>query len=239
MCNEFLRQTTDEKLDERGVDANLRKEIAEYRAEARFLRALSYWHALDLFRNVPYVTEKDPIGSFFPKQGSAATVFSFIESELKDIENSIAPARTNQYARADQGAVWTLLAKLYLNAQVYIGTPKYTECLTYSKKVFNAGYTLEPEFRHLFLADNHKSNEIIFPIAFDGVHTRTWGGTTFIIRAGIGGSMIPSESGVASGWGGTRTTKQLVEKFSEIGGNILDFYTRTLLFLNIFLGKCT
>ena len=226
MCNEFLRQTTDEKLDERGVDANLRKDIAEYRAEARFLRALSYWHALDLFRNLPFVTEKDPIGSFFPEQGSPSTVFSFIETELKDIENSIAAARSNQYGRADQGAVWALLAKLYLNAQVYIGTPKYTECLAYSKKVFTAGYTLEPEFRHLFLADNHKSNEIIFPIAFDGVHTRTWGGTTFIIRAGIGGSMIPSESGVASGWEGTRTTKQLVEKFSEIGGNITDFAAR-------------
>lgn len=227
LCNEFMRQTTDEKLNERGVDANLKKEIASYRAEARFLRALSYWHALDLFRNVPFVTENDPIGSFFPEQGNAATIFNYIESELKDIENSIAPARTNQYGRADQGAVWTLLAKLYLNAQVYIGTAKNTECLTYSKKILNAGYTLDTEFRNLFLADNHKSNEIIFPITFDGVHTRTWGGTTFIIRAGIGGSMDPAESGVVSGWGGTRTTKQLVEKFSELGGNIVDFYTRT------------
>ena len=222
-----MRQTTDEKLNERGVDANLKKEIASYRAEARFLRALSYWHALDLFRNVPFVTENDPIGSFFPEQGNATTIFNYIESELKDIENSIAPARTNQYGRADQGAVWTLLAKLYLNAQVYIGTAKNTECLTYSKKILNAGYTLDTEFRNLFLADNHKSNEIIFPITFDGVHTRTWGGTTFIIRAGIGGSMDPAESGVVSGWGGTRTTKQLVEKFSELGGNIVDFYSRT------------
>lgn len=227
LCNEFMRQTTDEKLNERGVDANLKKEIDGYRAEARFLRALSYWHALDLFRNVPFVTEKDPIGSFFPEQGDPLTVFNFIESELKDIENSIAPVRTNQYGRADQGAVWTLLAKLYLNAQVYTGTQKNTECLTYSKKVLNAGYTLETEFRNLFLADNHTSKEIIFPIAFDGVHTRTWGGTTFIIRAGIGGSMLASESGVVSGWSGTRTTRQIVEKFSGIGGNIIDFYTRT------------
>lgn len=226
MCNEFLRQTTEEKLDSRGVDAALKEEIAGYRAEARFLRALSYWHALDIFRNVPFVTEEDPIGSFFPEQTNANDLFSFIESELKEIEDKIAPARTSQYGRADQGAVWALMAKLYLNAEVYTGTKKYTECLTYCKKVLNAGYTLEPKFNDLFLADNHRSNEIIFPIAFDGIHTRTWGGTTFIIRAGIGGNMVPADFGVAGGWGGTRTTRQIIEKFGEIGGTIVDFYPR-------------
>ncbi len=226
MCNEFLRQTTEDKLDSRGVDAALKEEIAGFRAEARFLRALSYWHALDIFRNVPFVTEEDPIGAFFPEQTNATDLFNFIESELKDIEGKIAPARTNQYGRADQGAVWSLMAKLYLNAEVYTGTKKYTECLTYCKKVLNAGYTLEPKFNNLFLADNHKSNEIIFPITFDGIHTRTWGGTTFIIRAGIGGNMVPADFGVSGGWGGTRTTRQIVEKFGEIGGTIVDFYTR-------------
>ena len=62
--NEFLRETTEAKLNERGVDAALAEEIRGFRAEARFLRALSYWHALDLFRNVPFVTENDPVGSF-------------------------------------------------------------------------------------------------------------------------------------------------------------------------------
>ncbi|MDX1409659.1 MAG: hypothetical protein R3330_16035, partial [Saprospiraceae bacterium] len=221
LCNEFLRETSDAKLNERGVDANLRAEIQGYRAEARFLRALSYWHALDLFRNVPFVTEEDAVGSFFPEQIQAADLFNYIESELLAIESLIAPARTNEYARADQGAVWTLLAKLYLNAEVYVGTNRYADCVTYCDKVVNAGYTLEPEYGHLFLADNHRSNEIIFPIAFDGINTRTWGGTTFIIRAGIGGLMDPSESGVASGWAGTRVTRQLVELFPEAAGGIL------------------
>ena len=64
ICNEFLRETTDAKLSERGVEADLRTEIQGFRAEARFLRALSYYHALDHFRNVPFVTENDPIGFF-------------------------------------------------------------------------------------------------------------------------------------------------------------------------------
>jgi len=228
MCNQFLRETTDGKLDERGVSGSLRDEIQGFRAEARFLRALSYWHALDHFRNIPFVTEADNVGAFFPRQAKAQEVFSYVESELLDIENKIATARSNEYARADQGAVWTLLAKLYLNAEVYVGENKYSQALTYCEKVLNAGYTLEPDYSHLFLADNHRSNEIIFPIAFDGIRTRTWGGMTFIIRAGIGGTISAAKSGVAGGWGGTRTTKQLVEKFpTNLTGIVVDYnYSR-------------
>ena len=227
ICNEFLRQTSAEALDRRNTSDALRKEIEEYRYEARFMRALSYWHALDEFRNVPFITEEDEVGAFNPKRIEAKDLFKYIESELLDIEDKIAPVRTNEYARADQGAVWMLLAKLYLNAKQYIGEEKYTECLTYSKKVMNGGYTLEPEFANLFLADNDHNDEIIFPIAFDGLSTQTWGGTTFIIRAGLGGNLNPLEgSGVKNGWQGTRTTKQIVEKFGEIGGVIIDFNKR-------------
>lgn len=219
ICNEYLRETTEEKLNSRGVDANLAAEITGYRAEARFLRALSYYHALDLFRNVPFVTEEDKVGAFFPEQINAADLFNYLESELKEIESQIASARSNPYGRADQGAVWALLSKLYLNAQVYTGTARNADCLEYCQKVIEAGYTLEQNYQYLFLADNHLSNEIIFPITYDGLRTRTWGGTTFIIRAAIGGSMDPLASGVASGWGGSRTTRQLVEKFpTNLGG---------------------
>ncbi len=221
ICNEYLRETTDAKLSERGVDATLAQKIQGYRAEARFLRALSYWHALDLFRNVPFVTEDDAVGSFFPNQILAPDLFAYIESELLAIENVIAPARTNEYGRADQGAVWTLLSRLYLNAETYIGTPRYTDCVTFCGKIINAGYTLEPDYEDLFLADNHRSNEIIFPITFDGVYTRTYGGTTFLVFGGIGGSMDPAESGVSGGWGGMRTTRQFVEKFPEDIGGII------------------
>ena len=221
LCNEFLRETTEEKVNARGADANLLEQVRGYRAEARFLRSLSYWHALDLFRNVPFVTEEDAVGSFFPEQIQAADLFNYIESELLAIESEIVPPRTNEYARADQAAVWTLLAKLYLNAEQYTGTQRYADCADYCARVVNAGYSLDPEYQHVFLADNHNSEEIIFPIAFDGVNTRTWGGMTFIIRAGIGGNMNPNESGVVSGWGGTRTTRQLVELFPEPGGIIV------------------
>ncbi len=212
-CNEFIRQTTDSKLTERGVSGALLEEVKEYRAEARFLRALSYYHALDLFGNVPFVTEADEVGFFMPNQIKRNELFNYVESELKAIEELMVDARTNEYARADKAAVWMLLSKLYLNANIYTGVEKNTECITYTNKVINAGYSLEATYENLFLADNNNANGVIFPIAFDGQFTQTWGGTTFLIHAAIGGSMDAADFGVNGGWGGLRTTSALVNKF--------------------------
>lgn len=218
LCNEFIRESSPEKLAERGIPEASRTDIALFREEARFLRALSYYHALDLFGNVPFVTEKDMVGAFFPEQISRADLFKYVETELLAVESKLSAPGQIEYGRADQGAVWTLLAKLYLNAEVYIKQPKYTESLTYSKKIIGAGYTLENKYQNLFLADNHKSKENIFTITQDGLHTKTWGGTTFIIHASIGGSMKPADYGVNGPWAGLRTTKQFVSKFINIAG---------------------
>ncbi|SHF44633.1 Starch-binding associating with outer membrane [Mariniphaga anaerophila] len=216
LTNEFIRETSPEKLSDRGIDETYRTDIEMYRKEARFLRALSYWHAIDMFGNVPFVTEKDEVGSFFPEQISRAELFDYVETELLDIESQLSAPGQVEYGRADQAAVWTLLAKLYLNAEVYINQSKYTECLTYCNKILNAGYSLEPEYEHLFMADNHKSNEIIFPITQDGNYTKTYGGVTFIIKASVGGNMDPDMFGIDGGWAGARTTKQFVGKFLDL-----------------------
>lgn len=215
VTNEFLRETTPTKLDERGVAEADKTVINTYRAEARFLRALSYYHAIDLFGSVPFVTEEDNVGSFFPEQISRDDLFTFLELELTSIENDLMDAGTNAYGRADKGAAWMLLAKLYLNAEVYIGESRYTECITYCENIIDAGYTLEPEFARLFMADNHTASGIIFPITFDGTFTRTWGGTTFIIHAAVGGTMAPGDFGIDGGWAGLRVTRSLVEKFID------------------------
>ncbi len=211
--NEYIRETSDGNLDDRGVQGQLREDIQFYRAEARFLRALSYWHALDLFANPPFVTENDPVGAFFPRQIRRSELFDYVESELLDIEGKLMDPKTNEYARADKAAAWMVLAKLYLNAEVYNNTDRYSDVVTYTEKVINAGYKLEDNFQNIFTADNDLSQEIIFPIAFDGFSTQTWGGMTFIIHAGIGGEMDPAAFGMDGGWGGTRTTSALVRKF--------------------------
>ncbi len=220
VCNEFLRETTDDKLADRGVTGQLLEDIGIFRAEARFLRALSYWHALDLFANPPFVTESDPVGAFLPPQTNRTVLFAYVESELKAVETIMLEPRTNVYGRADRAAAWMLLAKLYLNAEVYLGVPRYGDCLTYCNKIIDAGYSLEADYKGLFLADNHINvNEVIFAVPFDGLRTQTYGGTNFIIHAAIGGSMVPGDFGFSGGWGGTRTTSAFVSYFDDISGD--------------------
>ena len=221
LANEFIRESADSKLDDRGISGETKATIQIYRAEARFLRALSYFHALDLFGNVPFVTEDDPIGAYLPEQIQRADLFEYIESELLDIEEKLIAPMQNDYPRADRAAAWALLAKLYLNAEVYAGEDRYTDCITYCNKIIEAGYSLHPEYDELFMADNHQCQGTIFSIAFDGTTSQTWGGTTFLVCAAIGGSMSPSEFGVEGGWGGNRTTSALVEKFGDISSGSL------------------
>jgi hypothetical protein len=208
-CNEYSGKLSGKSLDE----------VKHFKAEARFLRALTYWHGLDLFGNMPFITENDKVGSFFPKQTDRKTLFSYIEKELLDIEPDLVDARKNEYGRADKAADWTLLAKLYLNAEIYTGQKMYDKVITYTKKVIDAGYQLQPVYAHLFCADNDKSPEIIFSINFDGQYTRTYGGMVYIIHAAVGGNMKPEEYGIGGGWAGTRTTSAFVNKFSDITGN--------------------
>ena len=209
ISNEFIRNVN-EKIG--SASGTFLSDLKAFKAEARFIRALSYWHAIDMFGNVPFVTEADLPGAFFPKRITRADLFNYIESELKAIETDLVPAKQNEYARADRGAAWFLLAKLYLNAKVYIGTEKYTEALTYLNQVIGTGYTLDSSYEKLFTADNNTSPEIIFPVAFDGQNTQQYGGMTFVLHASNGGGM--PLNGIDGGWGGIRTIKDFVSKFN-------------------------
>nr|WP_296380713.1 RagB/SusD family nutrient uptake outer membrane protein [Winogradskyella sp.] len=217
LTNEYLRQTTDAKLNERGVDASLQAEIQTYRAEVRFMRALTYWHAMDLFANPPFVTEADPSGAFLPQQIQRADLFDYVESELLAVLDDMAAPRMNEYGRADRAAAWMVLAKLYLNAEVYTGTSRYADVITYTGNIISAGYSIpNTPYFHSFLADNDSNGaqeEVIFTIPFDGLRTQAFGGMTFLTHAPVGGSMDPADFGINGGWFGVRTTPTFVEQF--------------------------
>lgn len=238
ISNEFLNETTDAKLEARGVSEATHEEIHHYRAEARFLRALAYWHAMDLFGNIPFYKEDQLIGSEPPAQAGRADVFRFIESELNDIEGEMAEPGANEYGRADRAAVWMLQAKLYLNAETYGQGNRATDCITACKKIIGSGvYNLQDNYRHLFMTDNNESKEIIFAIPFDGLSTQTWGGMTYLVHAPLGGKMVDNINdatgaeyankdeasrvyGVNGGWFGIRTTSNIVDLFPDATGNV-------------------
>ena len=137
--NEYLRQTEPERLADRGVSATLASKIETFRAEARFIRAYLYWMALDCFGSVPFTTEDSPFGgAYFPKQASRTAIFNYCVSELEYLrsEASPMPPARSAYPRADKGAAAGLLARMYLNSNVYTGVPMWAEAKAVCEAVF-------------------------------------------------------------------------------------------------------
>ena len=224
-ANEFIREAQASNL------AFANKE--EYIAEARVLRAIAYFHAIDNFGNVPFADETSVVGSF-PEQIKRADLFTWLEKELTDLINNsaLAAPRANGFARADKGVAKFLLAKLYLNAQVYTGTARWNDCASVLKDLMDDGYALHTTsagtynaYQELFLADNDRcTDEIIFAVEQDGVNTTSYGATNYLIFASTGGEMDPDLMGISSGWGGLRTTPEFYDKFSSSDARNL-FYT--------------
>lgn len=211
LINAFLRESTDAKISERGFTGENATNIRNMAAEARFLRAFNYWVAMDLFGKYSFLTEEDQTGTT-PIEKSAAEIFTYIESELKAIEEILPAARTNVFGRVDRAAAQALLARMYLNAETYTGSGKYNEAATYAKKVIDSGYSLSTSYTRLFQADNHtQANEIIWAINCDGLQTQGHGNTTFLVHAASGDDA--PEYNVNSGWAGYRATKGLSSKF--------------------------
>lgn len=226
LANEFLRQTTDAKLAERGnISSSLRADIATYRAEARFLRALSYWHGIDFFGDIPLLTEEDALGSTPPKQATRAAIYSFIVAELNDIKDKLPLPGASTYGRATGPAAQMLLAKVYLNAGVYTGTPNYTGALTAAQAVIAGPYSLDANYLHLFEADNNTSPEMVFAIPQDGLKTETWGGVTFLVHAGCGGSMSNTAYGIDGCWWGLRLKPEAYNAYTAGDKRASYFYT--------------
>jgi len=212
LVNEFLRETTDEKLAERG-QTSLQDEIQGFRAEARFLRALSYWHGIDLFANIPLVTEEVPVGAPPPEQSDRATLYAYVVDELNAIRNDLPPAGSAEYGRADQAALSMLLAKLYMNAGVYVGADEYSNAMVEIGNVIAGGYELAADYAANFRADNDGSPELIFTVPQDGDNTQSWGGGTFLVHAAVGGAMDAADYGIDGGWWGLRATPEFVALF--------------------------
>ncbi len=214
LCNEFLRNAAGASFT--GDDAT---KMTEYKAEVRFMRALFYYHALDLYRYIPMVTENDPVGSYIPPRYTPQQTFDYIESELNDCVADLLPASTCPYGQASQAAAYTLLAKLYLNSEVYTGVAKYTECRQACEKVMNMGFSLENDYSKLFNADNDKrTNEIIFALPVSATHTVSWGASTYVICGQLNSSsdyQVPADYGVTNAWGSFRLRPEFVDKFSQ------------------------
>lgn len=205
-ANEFIKNTSESDDPD----------IKRYNAEARFLRALAYYWHMDLFGNPPFTTEADGVGKYYPKQIQRADLFRYIVSELHAIEDQLGEPGFS-YPQADKAAAWMLLARVYLNAEVFTGTAKWDSCKIYCDKVIGSGqYSLAENYRQNFSADNDGQHnpEMIFAWEQDGVNTQGAVGTTFIIQSSSDPTYIPSAVYHAlpsnPDWNGNRARKQFM-----------------------------
>lgn len=194
-------------------------EASAYRADARFLRAYQYWVLMDLYGNPPFVTEDTGIGKSSPNQISRSELFAYVERELLEVSELLPAAGSNEYGRPSQAAAWALLARLYLNAEVYTGVARYADAATYAERVIGSGrFSLHPTYANLFLNDNDQNNpEVILSINYDGVRSETFGGATFLAQASTNAdaaAFLGVDWGVG-GWGGYRATSALSDLFAS------------------------
>lgn len=216
LCNHFLDMTEDATDEESKLQ----------RAEARFIRALNYYYLMDMYANVPLVTK---VEKETPKQNTRAEIFAFLESELLEIQNEMNEAGSGVYYRADRAAAWLLLARLYLNAEVYTGTPRWADAATYAEKVINSYYKLAENYAALFMGNNDSNadamQEIILPIAQHGNYTKTYSGSYFLVASTHTAGM--PEWGSIDGWGGIRARKTLVENLTKNGNDDRALFYKT------------
>lgn len=188
-------------------------ESLRQRAEVRFLRALHYWYFIDLFGKAPF---KEHFSNDLPVEKGGKELYDYIQTELAEAEADMYEPGEAPFGRADKAANWLLRARLYLNAEVYTGTADYQNAKRYADKVINSGaYQLCNDYRLMFMADNDENEEamkeIILPIRQDGMKTRNYGGSTYLVCGARTGGM--PYMGTTNGWSCIVARNALVYKF--------------------------
>lgn len=220
LCNQFLTNTKDDNSSE----------MQELKAEARVLRAFSYYNMMDLFGMTSFITEDAEAGAM-PEQVSREFIFNWVEKELLDIVDNKLISSSPLYGRVGLDGAEALLARLYLNAEVFSGTPRWADCQMRCENIiarhqgtgFN-GSGLAEHYLYLFCRDNDAympggsnpgENEILFGIAFNDTYTQSYGGPSFVISGTISNThYCPRQYyGCSAEWSCIRGRYQMAERF--------------------------
>ncbi len=186
-------------------------------AELRAARALAYYLLLDNHANVPIVT--DYRDASLPQQKTRKQVYDFVVSELTEVTPLLAVDAAATYGRMNQWAARALLAKVYLNAEVYTGIPQWDGVIKAADEIIASNrYILEPNYTDVFNATNHNSKEIIFAVPYDEIYGQ--------------GSQIHMKTldplsrlvyGMSAGpWGGNCAVPQFIDTYDKEDSRLTD-----------------
>lgn len=177
MCAEFMRD-----MRASGGQFYSDEEVRARIAEASVIRCYAYWCMIDLFGRGPWIDESSVTGDI-PPTYDRTQLFNAVVDELKTYIPDVKPAAEQEYGRVSREAAYMLLAKLYLNAEVYTGTAMWRECADACKQVLSTGIKLAKEYKYLFCASNDRyvgNGEILWAVPHMQGRYTTWGGTTYL-----------------------------------------------------------
>lgn len=193
--------------------------VPEYKAriaEASAIRAMAYYWMINFFGKGPWITPESVTGEIPPTYGRTE-LFNAIVDELKAAIPDLKWAKDQSYGRVSREAGYALLARFYLNAGVFTGTPMWAECAEACKAVVNSpsGIKLAPEYKYLFCASNDKyvgNGEILWAVPQQQGRMEAWGGTTYLTA----GAWVETASedflktlNWKEAWGGLRVRPEL------------------------------
>ena len=203
-------------------------------AELRALRGLYYSILLDTHGNVPVLKD---FSDEVPQQSSRQEVFDFVVSELTEVIPALSETvDASTYGRLTKYAAMQVLAKVYLNAEVYTGTPKWNACIELCNTIIESNkYQLDGDYGAVFTTENQASPEIVFAVPYDRIYAGEWNQHMKML--------LPSHRDVfnmeAQPWGGSSANPQIIDsyeagdkRFEEtwLEGDQLDADTGEVLF---------
>ncbi len=239
ICNNFLRDIAEGKFP--GAEP---AKIAEYSRQARIIRGLAYYYLVDMFGNVGY-SDETLVAGVAPGQSSRAEIYNKVVAELEAISAEYGNNTDVVYGYVGKDACDALLAKFYLNAEVFKGEAEWEKCWNKCQEIIarhqGGGFNdsgLANHYLNLFGANNDQyvaggsnvaENEIIWAIPQDAAYLTSYAGSTFMIAAGCANpaaadawTMSPADYNSTEAWKCMVARKQFSEKFSWNGGKSAD-----------------
>ena len=209
-CNRLLTQIEEGII---GVEGDAKTKLV---SELKVLRASYYYILIDLFGNIPIVTDYRDVS--LPQQSTRTEVFNFIVSEITDnIDNLSEEVRGYYYGRFNKWAAYTLLSKMYLNAEVWTGTAHWDDCISACNKIIDfaessGDYALESNQKDVFITDNENSVEIIFGLPIDAIYVTDWNTFDFHLYT-LASENQKTYNFTNVPWGGVCAIPQFIDTF--------------------------
>ncbi len=196
-------------------------------AEIKLLRASYYWILCDIYGNVPIVDSFDVPEGFLPQQNNRREVYDFIVKEIIDNISLVSEENNLEtYGKFNKWAGLSLLAKMYLNAEVYTGTPQWNDCIEVCDEIISSGeFSLESNQKNVFITENQNSNEIIFALPFDSKYVNEWNSFDVHMQTLDPGNQ-KTYNLESSPWGGVCAVPQFISTFDTLDSRYIDNYIK-------------